>query len=51
MEILHKIHSRVLELRQQLYDLGFKNIIIAGKGNYTFTIDQKKQKASGWKKN
>jgi hypothetical protein len=38
------------ELRQQLYDLGFKNIIIAGKGNYTFTIDQKKQKASGWKK-
>ena len=38
------------ELRQQLYDLGFKDIIIAGKGNYTFTIDQKKQKASEWKK-
>ena len=38
------------DLRQQLYDLGFKDIIIAGKGNYTFTIDQKKQKASEWKK-
>jgi hypothetical protein len=25
-------------LRQQLYDLGSTNIIIAGKGNYTFTI-------------
>ena len=38
------------ELRKQLYLLGFKRIIIAGKGNYTFTIKEKKQKASFWKK-
>lgn len=38
------------ELRQQLCALGFKKIIVAGKGNYTFTIDNKKQKASQWKK-
>jgi hypothetical protein len=37
-------------LRQQLYDLGSTNIIIAGKGNYTFTIQNRKQKASAWKK-
>ena len=37
-------------LRQCLYELGFTKIIIAGKGNYTFTIEGKKQKASEWKK-
>ena len=37
-------------LRQQLYALGFTKIIIAGKGNYTFTIQNRKQKASAWKK-
>ena len=37
-------------LKQELYKLGFKNIIIAGKGNYTFEIKEKKQKASLWKK-
>ena len=37
-------------LRQQLYTLGFTKIIIAGKGNYTFTIQNRKQKASAWKK-
>ena len=37
-------------LRQQLYALGFTTIIIAGKGNYTFTINQHTQKASAWKK-
>lgn len=38
------------ELKQKLHELGFKNIIIAGKGNYTFEIDSTKQKASHWKK-
>jgi Transposase DDE domain len=37
-------------LRQQLYALGFEKIIIAGKGNYTFTINNRKQQASAWKK-
>ena len=37
-------------LRQHLYKLGFRKIIIAGKGNYTFTIKRRKQKASRWKK-
>jgi hypothetical protein len=37
-------------LRQRLYDLGFTKIIIAGKGNYTFSIEHRKQKASEWKK-
>jgi hypothetical protein len=37
-------------LRQQLYALGFTHIIIAGKGNYMFTIQKRKQKASAWKK-
>ena len=37
-------------LRQQLYALGFTNIIIAGKGNYMFKIQKRKQKASAWKK-
>ena len=38
------------ELKFQLHSPGFKKIVIAGKGNYTFTIDTKKQKASQWKK-
>jgi len=38
------------DLEQKLHKLGFKKIIIAGKGNYTFTIKDKKQKASIWKK-
>jgi hypothetical protein len=37
-------------LRQRLHDLGFTKIIIAGKSNYTFTIDGKHQKSSQWKK-
>jgi hypothetical protein len=37
-------------LRERLHCLGFTKIIIAGKSNYTFTIDSKKQKASQWKK-
>lgn len=38
------------ELKQELHKLGYKNIIIAGKSNYVFSINGKKQKASGWKK-
>ena len=38
------------ELRQRLHQLGFTNIIIAGKGNYVFTIDAQKWDASTWKK-
>jgi hypothetical protein len=37
-------------LRQRLHSVGFTKIIIAGKSNYTFTIDGKKQDASQWKK-
>jgi hypothetical protein len=37
-------------LRVRLHCLGFTKIIIAGKSNYTFTIDGKKQDASQWKK-
>ena len=33
-----------------MYKLGFKKIIIEGKGNYIFNIKDKKQKASTWKK-
>jgi len=36
-------------LREELHCLGFKKVIIAGKGNYTFTINKRKQKASAWK--
>ena len=36
--------------RQGSIGLGFTKIIIAGKSNYTFTIDSKKQKASQWQK-
>jgi hypothetical protein len=38
------------ELRERLHQLGFTKIIIAGKGNYVFTIDDQKWKASTWKK-
>ena len=38
------------ELRERLHQLGFRQIIIAGKGNYVFTIDDKKQDALTWKK-
>jgi hypothetical protein len=38
------------ELRERLHQLGFSQIIIAGKGNYVFTIDDKKQDALTWKK-
>ena len=37
-------------LRERLHQLGFSQIIIAGKGNYVFTIDDKKQDALPWKK-
>lgn len=38
------------ELRDRLYQLGFTQIIIAGKGNYVFTIDSQKWDAATWKK-
>src|SRR6266705_2015067 len=38
------------ELRERLHQLGFRQIIIAGKGNYVFTIADKKQDALTWKK-
>lgn len=38
------------DLKNELRDLGFTKIIIAGKGNYTFTIGKEKKKASAWKK-
>ena len=38
------------ELRERLHQLGFIDIIIAGKGNYVFTIDGQKWDASTWKK-
>jgi hypothetical protein len=38
------------DLREKLYKLGFKKIIIAGKGNYIFKIKDKKQNAFIWKK-
>jgi hypothetical protein len=38
------------ELRDRLHQLGFSQIIIAGKGNYVFTIDGQKWDASTWKK-
>jgi DDE family transposase len=37
-------------LRKRLHQLGFIDIIIAGKGNYVFTIDGQKWDASTWKK-
>jgi hypothetical protein len=38
------------ELRERLHQLGFTDIIIAGKGNYVFTIEAQKWDASTWKK-
>ena len=38
------------ELRERLHQLGCIDIIIAGKGNYVFTIDAQKWEASTWKK-
>lgn len=38
------------DLKQKLYELGFKKIIVAGKSNYVFTIEHNKQNASYWKK-
>jgi hypothetical protein len=38
------------EFRERLHQLGFSHIIIAGKGNYVFTIDGQKWEASTWKK-
>ncbi len=38
------------DLRERLHELGFIDIIIAGKGNYVFTIDKQKGDAATWKK-
>ncbi len=38
------------ELRSRLHLLGFHTIIIAGKGNYVFTMNNEKHQASTWKK-
>ena len=38
------------ELRERLHQLGYTDIIIAGKGNYVFTIEAQKWEASAWKK-
>src|SRR6266699_2484098 len=38
------------ELRERLHQLGFSHIIIAGKGNYVFTINNQKWDAATWKK-
>ena len=38
------------ELRDRLHQLGFSKMIIAGKGNYVFTIDGQRWDASTWKK-
>jgi hypothetical protein len=37
------------ELRQQLLALGFKNLLVAGKSPYVFTIDGQKRSAQEWK--
>jgi len=39
-----------IDLKKELQERSFKKIIIAGKGNYTFKISGKKQKAQEWKK-
>jgi len=36
-------------LRQKLAGIGFKNLIVAGKSHYVFTIKGEKDKASRWK--
>ncbi|MDM8551468.1 transposase [Desulfobacterales bacterium HSG2] len=38
------------KLKQRLLALGFKKIVIAGKGNHTFTIGKRRHNASSWKK-
>jgi hypothetical protein len=38
------------DLRERLHELGCIDIIIAGKGNYVFTIEAQKWDASTWKK-
>ena len=38
------------DLRERLRELGFIDIIIAGKGNYVFTIEAQKWDAATWKK-
>ena len=38
------------DLKQKLYALGFKTVIVAGKSNYVFTIGRQKKKVSEWKK-
>jgi hypothetical protein len=38
------------ELKRQLHELGFRKVILAGKGNYVFTSNNTKQPASAWKK-
>ena len=37
------------DLRQQLLALGFKNLLVAGKSPYVFTIDGQKRSAQEWK--
>jgi hypothetical protein len=37
------------DLRQQLQTLGFTKIVLAGKGNYVFTIGEAKHPATVWK--
>jgi hypothetical protein len=37
------------DLRNRLHQLGFRHIIIAGKGNYVFTLNGQKQDALTWK--
>jgi hypothetical protein len=38
------------DLRERLHQLGFTDIVIAGKGNYVFTINTQKWDAATWKK-
>jgi hypothetical protein len=38
------------DLRERLHELGFIDIIVAGKGNSIFTIDNQKWDAATWKK-
>lgn len=38
------------DLREKLYELGFTKIIVAGKGNFVFVIDDVKKSAAEWKK-
>lgn len=38
------------ELGKRIRALGFSKLVIAGKGNYTFSVGNEKKKASEWKK-